>query len=279
MYQILEKRVLTPVTKMYIVEAPLIARKARPGQFVIVRISETGERIPLTIADYDSERGTLMLVFQEVGKSTRALGLLEEGDYILDVVGPLGVPAELPDRGRVLCVGGGVGVAPMYPKAKAMHARGVDVVSIIAARTAELIILEDEMGAVSSTLHIATDDGSRGYHGFANALVKELLDKGEQFDEIIAIGPMLMMKACVETTRPYGIKTWVSLNPIMVDGTGMCGACRVTVGGKTKFSCVDGPMFDGHEVDFEEAIRRSVMYADQERQALEAWCAHRGGCR
>lgn len=279
MYEIVRKRTLTPSTKMYAVKAPLVAEKARPGQFVIVRISERGERIPLTIADYDPEQGLLMLVFQEVGKTTRALGQLEEGDFILDVVGPLGLPAELPDTGRVLCVGGGVGVAPIFPKAKAMHARGVDIVSIIAARTADLVILEDEMRSVSSKLHVATDDGSRGYHGFANGLVKKLLDEGERFDEIVAVGPIPMMKACVETTRPYGVKTLVSLNPIMVDGTGMCGACRVTVGGQTKFACVDGPTFDGHRVDFDEAMRRSAMYLDEERSALEAWCAHVGGCR
>jgi len=277
--EIVKKRTLAPSTKLYVVKAPLVAAKAQPGQFIIVRISQDGERIPLTIADYDAGEGTLTIVFQEVGKTTKALGLLEEGDRLLDVVGPLGVPAELPASGRVLCVGGGVGVAPIYPKAKAMHRKGVEVVSIIAARTQELIILEDEMKAVSSELYIATDDGSRGYHGFANGLVKKLLDEGRHFDEIIAVGPMLMMKACVETTRPYGVKTWVSLNPIMVDGTGMCGACRVTVGGETKFCCVDGPMFDGHQVDFDEAIRRSRMYLDQERSALEAWCAHGGGCR
>lgn len=279
MNEIVKKRTLAPSTKLYVVKAPLVAAKAQPGQFIIVRISQDGERIPLTIADYDAGEGTLTIVFQEVGKTTKALGLLEEGDRLLDVVGPLGVPAELPASGRVLCVGGGVGVAPIYPKAKAMHRKGVEVVSIIAARTQELIILEDEMKAVSSELYIATDDGSRGYHGFANGLVKKLLDEGRHFDEIIAVGPMLMMKACVETTRPYGVKTWVSLNPIMVDGTGMCGACRVTVGGETKFCCVDGPMFDGHQVDFDEAIRRSRMYLDQERSALEAWCAHGGGCR
>lgn len=279
MNEIVKKRTLAPSTKLYVVKAPLVAAKAQPGQFIIVRISQDGERIPLTIADYDAGEGTLTIVFQEVGKTTKALGLLEEGDRLLDVVGPLGVPAELPASGSVLCVGGGVGVAPIYPKAKAMHRKGVEVVSIIAARTQELIILEDEMKAVSSELYIATDDGSRGYHGFANGLVKKLLDEGRHFDEIIAVGPMLMMKACVETTRPYGVKTWVSLNPIMVDGTGMCGACRVTVGGETKFCCVDGPMFDGHQVDFDEAIRRSRMYLDQERSALEAWCAHGGGCR
>ncbi|HHY37903.1 MAG TPA: sulfide/dihydroorotate dehydrogenase-like FAD/NAD-binding protein [Clostridia bacterium] len=279
MNEIVKKRTLAPSTKLYVVNAPLVAAKAQPGQFVIVRISENGERIPLTIADYDADQGTLTMVFQEVGKTTKALGLLEEGDRLLDIVGPLGVPAELPTSGRVLCVGGGVGVAPIYPKAKAMHRNGVEVISIIAARTKELIILEEEMRAVSSELYIATDDGSRGFHGFANGLIKKLLDEGQHFDEIIAVGPMLMMKACVETTRPYGVKTWVSLNPIMVDGTGMCGACRVTVGKETKFSCVDGPMFDGHQVDFDEAIRRCRMYLDQERTALEAWCAHGGGCR
>ncbi|MEW6523128.1 MAG: sulfide/dihydroorotate dehydrogenase-like FAD/NAD-binding protein [Bacillota bacterium] len=274
MYKITTKQVLTPVTKLMTVEAPLVARKAEPGQFVIVRVSGSGERIPLTIADFDRGAGTITLVFQEVGYTTRLLGTKEEGDSILDVVGPLGVPAELMSQGRVVCVGGGVGVAPVYPKAKALHEAGVEVISIIGARSYDLLIMEDMMRAVSRQLYVCTDDGSFGYHGFVSGKLQELLASGEQFDEVIAVGPLPMMRATVEVTRPLGIKTLVSLNPIMVDGTGMCGACRVTVGGKTKFCCVDGPMFDGHQVDFAEAIRRSQMYLEEEKTAL-----HRCGCQ
>jgi len=273
------KRVLTPVTKLIVVQAPMVARKAKPGQFVILRCTESGERIPLTIADYDREKGTITLVYQEVGKTTRLLGRMGVGDAILDLVGPLGMPAELPREGRVLCVGGGVGVAPVYPKAKAMHELGVDVVSIIGARSADLLILEEEMRAVSSAVYVATDDGSRGHHGFVSDVIKQLLERGEKFDEIIAVGPILMMRACVEVTRPYAVKTWVSMNPIMVDGTGMCGACRLSVGGKTKFCCVDGPMFDGHAVDWAEAVRRSRIYLEEEKIAVDHMNCAEGGCR
>lgn len=276
MYQILKKRVLTPQTKLVVVRAPYVAEKAEPGQFVIVRVREEGERIPLTIADYSRDEGTITLVFQEVGLTTKLLGLLEEGDAILDLVGPLGVPAELPETGVVVAVGGGVGVAPIYPKCKEMAKRGVRVISIIGARSQDLLILEDEMREVSEELHICTDDGSKGFHGFVSEKLKELLAGGLKPDEVIAIGPLPMMRATCEVTRPFGIKTWVSMNPIMVDGTGMCGACRVTVGGETKFCCVDGPMFDGHLVDWAEAIRRANMYRDEERVALER-CAGCGG--
>lgn len=271
MYQILKKRVLTPQTKLVVVRAPFVAEKAEPGQFVIVRVREEGERIPLTIADYSREEGTITLVFQEVGLTTKLLGLLEEGDAILDLVGPLGVPAELPETGVVVAVGGGVGVAPLYPKCKEMAKRGVRVISIIGARSQDLLILEDEMREVSEELHVCTDDGSKGFHGFVSEKLKELLAGGLKPDEVIAVGPLPMMRATCEVTRPFGIKTWVSMNPIMVDGTGMCGACRVTVGGETKFCCVDGPMFDGHLVDWAEAIRRANMYRDEERVALERW--------
>lgn len=276
MYQILKKRVLTPQTKLVVVRAPYVAEKAEPGQFVIVRVREEGERIPLTIADYSREEGTITLVFQEVGLTTKLLGLLEEGDRILDLVGPLGVPAQLPETGVVVAVGGGVGVAPVYPKCKEMAKRGVRVISIIGARSQDLLILEDEMREVSGELHICTNDGSKGFHGFVSEKLKELLTGGLKPDEVIAIGPLPMMRATCEVTRPFGIKTWVSMNPIMVDGTGMCGACRVTVGGETKFCCVDGPMFDGHLVDWAEAIRRANMYRDEERVALER-CAGCGG--
>lgn len=276
MYQILKKRILTPQTKLVVVRAPYVAEKAEPGQFVIVRVREEGERIPLTIADYSREEGTITLVFQEVGLTTKLLGLLEEGDAILDLVGPLGIPAQLPEAGVVVAVGGGVGVAPVYPKCKEMTKRGVRVISIIGARSQDLLILEDEMREVSEELHICTDDGSKGFHGFVSEKLKELLVAGLKPDEVIAIGPLPMMRATCEVTRPFGIKTWVSMNPIMVDGTGMCGACRVTVGGETKFCCVDGPMFDGHLVDWAEAIRRANMYRDEERVALER-CAGCGG--
>lgn len=276
MFRILEKRALTEVTTLYVIEAPLVARRAEPGQFVIIRIDERGERIPLTIADYDRERGTITLVVQDVGKTTHCMADLKAGDSLLDFVGPLGVPAELIDSGTVVCIGGGVGVAPIYPKVKELHRRGVNVISIIGARSANLMIMADEMRAASSELHICTDDGSAGYHGFVSGKLEELIKQGVKMDEVIAVGPLPMMRACVETTRPYGIKTWVSLNPIMVDGTGMCGACRVTVGGETKFCCVDGPMFDGHAVDFREAMRRGQMYRDEERTAMERCRAHGG---
>jgi ferredoxin--NADP+ reductase len=276
MHTIIKKEVLTPVTKLMVVEAPLVARKAQPGQFVIVRVTAEGERIPLTIADYDRDQGTITLVFQEVGYTTTRLGRFEEGQALPDVVGPLGQPAHIAGGGRVACVGGGVGVAPVYPKAKALHQAGVEVTSIIGARSADLVILEDWMTAVSRRLFVCTDDGSRGYHGFVSGQLEELLRAGENFDEVIAIGPLPMMRATAEVTRKWGVKTWVSLNPIMVDGTGMCGACRVTVGGETKFCCVDGPMFDGHQVDFAEAIRRSQMYLAEEKTALEH-CRCRGG--
>ncbi|HHY34160.1 MAG TPA: sulfide/dihydroorotate dehydrogenase-like FAD/NAD-binding protein [Firmicutes bacterium] len=276
MYQILKKRILTPQTKLVVVRAPYVAEKAEPGQFVIIRVREEGERIPLTIADYSREEGTITLVFQEVGLTTKLLGLLEEGDAILDLVGPLGIPAQLPEAGVVVAVGGGVGVAPVYPKCKEMTKRGVRVISIIGARSKDLLILEDEMREVSEELHICTDDGSKGFHGFVSEKLKELLTGGLKPDEVIAVGPLPMMRATCEVTKPFGIKTWVSMNPIMVDGTGMCGACRVTVGGETKFCCVDGPMFDGHLVDWAEAIRRANMYRDEERVALER-CAGCGG--
>lgn len=269
MNEIVEKRVLTPVTKMFVVKNPYVAEKARPGQFVILRVRENGERIPLTIADYDPDKGTVTIVFQEVGLTTKLLGRLEVGDRILNFVGPLGVPAELPDHGTVVAVGGGVGVAPLLPKCRELHRRGVKVVTIIGARSKDLIILEDEMRSCSEEVHICTDDGSRGFHGFVSDKLDQMLAAGFCADEAIAIGPIPMMRATCEVTRKYNLKTWVSMNPIMVDGTGMCGACRVTVGGETKFCCVDGPMFDGHLVDWQEAWRRANMYRDEEKIAVE----------
>ncbi len=268
-YKILAKRVLTPVTKLFLVSAPVVAEKAEPGQFVMLRLRAQGERIPLTIADFDREAGTVTILVQEIGLTSRLLGALEEGDEILDLVGPLGLPAELPTAGHVVCVGGGFGVAPILPKAKLLHRRGVAVTSIIGARTADLVIFDRELEAVSNRLLVATNDGSRGRRGIVTDCLRDLLEAGEQIDEVVAIGPMVMMRAVAEATRPYGIKTLVSMNPIMVDGTGMCGACRMTVGGEVKFACVDGPIFDGHQVDFEEAIRRSQAYRAEEELATK----------
>ncbi|MBP8614147.1 MAG: sulfide/dihydroorotate dehydrogenase-like FAD/NAD-binding protein [Firmicutes bacterium] len=276
MNEIIHKEVLTPVTKKIVVNAPFIAEKAKPGQFVMLRIREEGERIPLTIADYDAEAGTITLIYQEVGFTTAQLGQLEVNDKIMDLAGPLGLPAELPETGKVVAVGGGVGVAPLLPKCKELHRRGVNLISIIGARSKDLVILEDEMREYSDELHICTDDGSRGFKGFVSDKLKELIEQGLTMDEVIAIGPMLMMKAVCQVTEEYGIKTWVSMNPIMVDGTGMCGACRVSVGGETKFACVDGPMFDGHLVDWAEAWRRSNAYKEQEQIANER-CRCGGG--
>ncbi|EEG78324.1 sulfide/dihydroorotate dehydrogenase-like FAD/NAD-binding protein [Dethiobacter alkaliphilus] len=270
MYKLVTKEVLSDVSKKFEVEAPLVAKKAQPGQFIILRVDEQGERVPLTIADSDPERGTITIIFQEVGLTTKCLGQKEAGDYIADFVGPLGKPMEFPEEpGRVIAVGGGVGIAPVYPKVKGFHKAGMDVTSIIGARCKDLLILEDEMRAVSKELHVCTDDGSYGHHGFVSDILQKYLDDGEPIAEIIAVGPLPMMRAIVNQTRPYGVKTVVSLNPVMVDGTGMCGACRVTVGEETKFTCVDGPVFDGHQVDFDELVARSRMYLDQEKKALE----------
>ncbi len=270
MYKLVTKKVLSDVSKLFEVEAPLVARKAKPGQFIILRVDDKGERIPLTIADSNPERGTVTIIFQEVGLTTQCLGRKEAGEYISDFVGPLGKPMEFPEgSGRVIAVGGGLGIAPIYPKVKGFFKAGKDVISIIGARSKELLILEEEMRSVSKTIHICTDDGSYGHHGFVSEILQQYLDDGEPIAEIIAVGPLPMMRAIVNQTRPYGVKTLVSLNPIMVDGTGMCGACRVTVGGATKFTCVDGPVFDGHHVDFDELVARSRMYLDKEKQSLD----------
>ncbi len=270
MYKIIAKKILSQTNKLLEIEAPLVARKAQPGQFIILRVGETGERIPLTIADSCQEKGTVTIIFQEVGKTTRELGAKEAGDCLSDFVGPLGQPMELPSSGRIIAVGGGVGIAPLYPKVKAFQKAGLEVTSIIGAKTADLLILVDEMRAASSELHICTDDGTKGHHGFVSDLLQPILeDKTKKIDEIVAIGPMPMMSVVANQTRPYGIKTLVSLNPIMVDGTGMCGCCRVTVGGETKFSCVDGPVFDAHRVDFSELARRSRTYLDKEKTSLD----------
>ncbi|MBC7347144.1 MAG: sulfide/dihydroorotate dehydrogenase-like FAD/NAD-binding protein [Clostridia bacterium] len=277
MYPIVAKRVLAPTLKLMEVEAPEVARKAEAGQFVIVRIAENGERIPLTIADFDRQRGTITIIFQEVGYTTQQLGNLEVNDHLLDFTGPLGLPSEVEHYGHVVCVGGGVGIAPIYPITRALKEAGNEVTAIIGARTKELLILEEEMRRVSHRLLVATDDGSYGHKGFVTDLIKQVLEEGKQVDRLWAIGPMIMMRNVAEVTRPYAVKTIVSLNPIMVDGTGMCGACRVAVGGETKFACVDGPEFDGHQVDWDLAMRRLAMYREEERRAL-AFHQSGGGC-
>ena len=269
MFKIVRKEVLNPSVKLMEIEAPFVARKAEPGQFIIFRINEEGERIPLTIADYDRKKGTVTIIFQEVGKSTGMLGQMKEGDEILDFVGPLGVASHLENYKKVAVIGGGLGTAIAYPQAKKLHNLGAEVDSIIGFRSKELIILEDKMRQASTRLFVATDDGSNGNKGFVTDILKGLVEEGNSYDLVIAIGPLIMMKFVSLLTKQYGIKTLVSMNPVMVDGTGMCGGCRVTVGGKTKFACVDGPDFDGHEVDFDEAMRRQTMYKKEEKKSEE----------
>ena len=269
MYQILKKQTLNANTKLMVIDAPHVARKAEPGQFIILRVSAEGERIPLTIADFDREKGSVTIIFQEVGATTRALGSLNEGECLHDFVGPLGKASELEGLKKVAVVGGGLGCAIAYPQAKKLHEMGAEVDLIAGFRSKDIIILEDEMKNACTNLHIVTDDGSNGRKALVTQVLKELIDAGNQYDAVIAIGPMIMMKFVCETTRPYGIKTIVSMNTIMVDGTGMCGGCRLTVGGETKFACVDGPDFDGHLVDFDGAMRRGAMYKAQERAAVE----------
>lgn len=268
MHRIVYKKQLSENVKLFDVEAPLVAKKFKAGQFLIVKIDEKGERIPLTIVDTDKENGTIRIIFQEVGKSTKKLGLLNVGDMIQDVIGPLGKPAEIKKFGKVVCVGGGVGVAPLYPQAKALKKGGNEVISIIGARNKDLIILEEEMKSVSDRLYITTDDGSYGRKGFVSDVLREILEK-EKIDRVITIGPAIMMMVTARETKPYNVKTIASLNSIMVDGTGMCGACRVSVGGETKFACVDGPDFDAHLVDFELLMERQRIYLEEERKAME----------
>jgi ferredoxin--NADP+ reductase len=269
MYKVLTKVELAPGIKLLEVGASEVAKKAKPGQFVIIRIDEEGERFPLTLAEWEPQKGTITLIFLEVGVSTRKLGALRVGDEILDVVGPLGNPSDIKHYGSVVVVCGGVGTAAAYPIAKALKEAGNQVVSIVGARTEELLILEEELRNLSDELHISTDDGSKGHKGFVSDVLRMLIEKGHRFDLVYAIGPPLMMKATVDVTKPHSIKTIVSLNPIMVDGMGMCGACRVTVGGETKFACFDGPEFDGHLVNFDELIQRLRVYLCEERRAAE----------
>ncbi|MBQ2767058.1 MAG: sulfide/dihydroorotate dehydrogenase-like FAD/NAD-binding protein [Clostridia bacterium] len=272
MFKIVRKYSLNDTTDFLSVYAPRIAAKAKPGQFIIFRIDETGERIPLTIAGYDRAAGTVSVIFQKVGKSTIKLGEMKEGDEILDFVGPLGTPSHLDGYRRVAVIGGGLGCAIAYPQAKYLHEQGTEVDMIVGFRSKDIIILEEEMRACSNTLTILTDDGSNGNQGLVTDGLKQKIESGAQYDLVIAIGPPIMMKFVCRLTKQYGIKTIVSMNPIMIDGTGMCGGCRVTVGGKIKFACVDGPDFDGHEVDFDELIRRNRMYAADERHARDAHC-------
>ena len=272
MARILRKRRLNPTVTLMEVSAPLIAKKALPGQFIILRVDEDGERIPLTIADFDRAAGSVTIIFQKVGFTTELLDSLEEGDDILDFVGPLGRPTEVGDARKVAVIGGGVGCAIAYPQAKYLHQQGVSVDVIAGFRSRDIVILEEEFRSACDRFYLTTDDGSYGEKGLVTEKLQALIDEGTRYDLVIAIGPIPMMKFVCKTTEPYGIKTLVSLNPIMIDGTGMCGGCRVTVGGKMKFACVDGPDFDGHEVDFDEAMHRGTMYRDFEQHAREAEC-------
>ena len=272
MYKIVKKQPLNPTVTRMEIEAPLIAKKAKPGQFIILRVDENGERIPLTVAGYDREKGTVTIIFQIVGATTEKLNHLNEGECLHDFVGPLGVPTHVDGLKKVCVIGGGVGCAIALPIAEELHAMGAEVTSIIGFRNQDLVILEDEFKACSDHFTLMTDDGSYGEKGNVTAPLKTLLENGERFDEVIAIGPLIMMKFVCLTTKEYGQKTVVSMNPIMVDGTGMCGGCRLTVGGKTKFACVDGPDFDGHEGDFDEAMSRSRTYADFEQHERDAAC-------
>lgn len=274
--QIIRKEELAPNIKLFEIDQPLIARKVQPGQFVVVRHNEKGERIPLTVADYDRDRGTITIIFQEVGKSTYEMGELNVGDTLLDVVGPLGQPSEIANYGTVVCIGGGVGIAPVYPITRALKDAGNHTIAIIGARTKELLFWEERFREISHELYITTDDGSYGRKGFVSDELQRLIDDGYKIDRVWAIGPAIMMKVVCDVTRPHKIKTIVSLNPIMVDGTGMCGACRVEVGGETKFTCVDGPEFDGHLVDFDLLMKRQSIYKEQEKLALDLYLKHKG---
>ena len=274
LHKILQKREMAENTVcQFKVEALRIARKAKPGQFVVLRVNETGERIPLTMAGTDPSAGTIDLIFQVVGKSTALLRTLNVGDSITDIIGPLGKPTHIENMGTVICVGGGTGVAVMYPITKAYKEAGNHVIAIIGSRTKDLLVLEDEMGAASHDLRVTTDDGSYGHHGFVTDVLRKILDERKDVKLIVGIGPVPMMKFLCKLTKEYGVKTMVSLNPIMVDATGMCGACRVTVGGKTRFCCVDGPEFDGHEVDYDELVKRQRAYLTEEKASMDKFLA------
>jgi len=269
MYEILEKTVLSDNVKLMKIKAPLVAKHAHAGQFIILRIDEEGERIPLTIADYNAKEGTITIIFMEVGKTTKQLGLMKKGDKLLNFAGPLGVASEIEKYGTVVCIGGGVGIAPLYPIIRALKEAGNEVISILGARNEKLLMLEDQIEEFSDELHIATDDGSKGTKGFVTTVLQKLIDDGKKIDVVWAIGPVIMMKVVANLTKKYDLKTVVSLNPIMVDGTGMCGGCRVTVGDEIKFACVDGPEFDGHKVDFDNLMLRNRRFVREEEKSCK----------
>lgn len=271
MFKILASETIAPNSKLFRIAAPQVAKKALPGQFVVIRIDEQGERIPLTIADTDPVEGSITIIVQEVGKTTKELGSCQAGRELRDVLGPLGVPSEIENFGTVVCMGGGFGVAAMYPIARALKRAGNQIVSIIGARTQELLLWEDRTRDISDELYITTDDGSKGRKGFVSDVLQDMLKAERKVDRVIAIGPVPMMRAVARTTEPYGIKTVVSLNPIMLDATGLCGVCRVTIGGRPKFACVDGPEFDAHQVDWTELMSRLTVYVPEERLALERY--------
>jgi len=271
MYRILVKENLAPCIKEFLISFPEIARKAQPGQFVVVRIDEKGERVPLTIADYDRDKGTISIVVQQAGKTTYQIGELNSGDILFDIIGPLGIPTHMKKRGTVVCVGGGVGIPPIYPVARGFKEIGNRVISIIGAHNRELVIWEEKIASVTDELYVTTDDGSYGRKGFVSDELQRLIKGGRELDLVFVVGPTLMMRAVCEVTRPHKLRTVVSLNPIMVDATGMCGACRVSVGGRTKFVCVDGPDFDGHQVDFDQLLSRQRIYLQEEKKALERY--------
>jgi len=269
MYEIVEKQILSETVKLIKVKAPLIAKKAQPGQFIILRIDERGERIPLTIADFDRSKGTITIIFMEVGKTTKQLGKLNVGDSLINFAGPLGVSSEVKKYGTVVCIGGGVGIAPLFPIVKALKKADNYVISILGARNKSLLLLEEEIGSFSDEIYITTDDGSKGEKGFVSDVLQQLIDKKSKINMVMAIGPVIMMKVISDLTRKYKIKTLVSLNPIMVDGTGMCGGCRVSIGGETKFACVDGPEFDGHLVDYDNLMLRNRRFLCEEEEACK----------
>ena len=271
MFRIISRETLAAKIHLFKIEAPAVARKAQPGQFVVVRVDERGERIPLTIADWDKKEGSVSMVFMEVGATTFRLAQLKAGESIADFVGPLGVPSDIEKFGTVVCVAGGVGVAVITPLAKALKESGNNIISILGARSKDLLFWEDKLRNASHRLIVTTDDGTYGRKGVVTEPLKELLEGGEKIDRVIAIGPTVMMKFCAKTTQPFGVKTIVSLNPIMVDGTGMCGCCRVSVGDATKFACVDGPDFDGHQVDWDLLTARQRIYLDEEKRSFERW--------
>ena len=278
MYRIVRKEALTPEINLYEVEAPFIATKVQPGQFVVIRLHDEGERIPLTVADFDREKGTLTLIVAEIGKTTKEMGTFNEGDSIRDLVGPLGKATHIKNYGTVACVGGGIGIAPVFPIARALKEAGNKVVSIIGARCKDILILEDWMKGASSELYVTTDDGSYGIHGFVTQQLEKLIAEGYRFDYAVGIGPVPMMRAFAGVTIKHKIKAIVSLNPIMIDGTGMCGVCRVQVDGKTKFACVDGPEFDAHLVDYDLLLSRQTTYRAEEKESLERYEKCRGDC-